>query len=75
MDHDRNTDPETGVRQDVVMDQDLKNGLASVLEFCAAGVKMGGEVGQRYLIEVARHIASGRGYPAPNPGPVTPPQE
>ena len=72
-DHSRNTDPETGVRQDTVLDQDLRNGLGSVLEFCAEGFRLSGnEEARQYLLRVSRDISSGRGHPAPNPGPVTP---
>ena len=82
---ERNVDPVTGVRQDVVVDQDLKNGLSSVLEFCAEGFRKiaehsdplaaarAAEEARAYLLQVSRDIASGRGHPAPNPGPVTPP--
>ena len=57
----------------IISEQDLKNGMSSVLEFCAEGVRLGGEKGRQYLLQVSRDIASGRGHPAPNPGPVTPP--
>ena len=68
-----NVDPVTGARQDIVTDQDLKNGLSSVLEFVAEGFnKHGDEEARDYLLQVARDITSGRGHPAPNPGPVTP---
>lgn len=70
-----NVDPATGARQDIVMDQDLKNGLSSVLEFVAEGFRLSGDGPAReYLLSVSRDVASGRGHPAPNPGPVTPPQ-
>lgn len=68
-----NMDPQTGERQDIVVDQDLKNGLSSVLEFAAEGVRRGDEDGRQYLLQVSRDLASGKGHPAPNPGPVTPP--
>ena len=61
-------------RQDIVVDQDLKNGLSSTLEFCAEAHRLAGnEKGRQYLLQVSRDITSGRGHPAPNPGPVTPP--
>ena len=70
-----NTDPKTGIRQDQVVDSDLKNGLSSVLEFAAEAHRLGGnEEGRQYLLHVSRDIASGLGHPAPNPGPVTPPK-
>ena len=60
-------------RQDIVVDQDLKNGLSSVLEFAAEGFRLSGqEDARQYLLQVSRDIASGVGHPAPNPGPVTP---
>ena len=60
-------------RQDIVVDQDLKNGLSSTLEFCAEAHRLAGnEKGRQYLLDVSRDITSGRGHPAPNPGPVTP---
>lgn len=69
----KNVDPDTGARQDWVDDQDLKNGLASVLEFCAEGFRIdGNQEARKYLLMVSRDIASGKGHPAPNSGPVTP---
>ena len=71
-----NVDPNTGERQDIVTDQDLKNGLSSVLEFVAESARISGHGEAReYLLQVSRDIASGRGHPAPNPGPVTPVEE
>ena len=71
-----NVDPVTGERQDIVTDQDLKNGLSSDLEFAAEAFRIAGEKGTNaardYLLQVARDITSGKGHPAPNPGPVTP---
>ena len=68
-----NVDPVTGTRQDIVTDQDLKNGLSSVLEFVAESARISGHMQARdYLLQVSRDITSGRGHPAPNPGPVTP---
>ena len=62
-------------RQDIVVDQDLKNGMSSVLEFCAEAHRLAGnEKGRQYLLQVSRDITSGVGHPAPNPGPVTPPR-
>ena len=70
-----NVDPETGQRQDIVVDQDLKNGMASILEFVAEAFRQAGRGRERaYLLGVARDIASGKGHPAPSPGPVTPPE-
>lgn len=70
-----NVDPETGVRQDLVSDQDLKNGMSSTLEFVAEAFRRTGREAERgYLLKVARDIASGKGHPAPSPGPVTPPE-
>lgn len=63
-------------RQDIVTDQDLKNGLGSVLEFMEEALRIVGEKGtdaaRKYLREVAGDIISGKGHPAPSPGPVTP---
>lgn len=71
--HDGNVDPTTGARQDVVFDQDLKNGMSSVLEFCAEAFRMNDpDKARDYLLQVSRDIASGKGHPAPNPGPVEP---
>lgn len=55
-----------------ISESDERNGIASTLEFAAEGVRRGGEDGRQYLLGVSRGIASGAGYPAPNPGPVTP---
>lgn len=82
-----NIDPVTGARQDIVTDQDLKNGLSSILEFCAEGfrkiaeadvpygVAKSAEESRDYLLQVSKDITSGKGHPAPNPGPVTPKEE
>ena len=71
--HDGDVDPVTGARQDIVFDQDLKNGLSSVLEFCAEAFRMNDPNAARdYLLQVSRDIASGKGHSAPNPGPVEP---
>ena len=63
-------------RQDVVLDQDLKNGLGSLLEFVAHAIEIAHvrspEEAKNYLKEVSRDIITGKGHPAPNPGPVTP---
>ena len=67
-----NVDPRTGMRQDVVSDQDLKNGLSGVLQFVAGAMRMNPRQGADYLDQVARDVASGKGHPAPVPGPVTP---
>lgn len=64
------------MRQDIVVDQDLRNGLGSVLEFVAHALELaeakGAKAGKDYLLRVAKDIITGRGHPAPNPGPVTP---
>ena len=68
-------DPATAQRQDIVTDQDLKNGLGSLLDFVAEAFRMAGrERERRYLLQVGRDIISGKGHTAPNPGPVTPPE-
>ena len=68
----QDVNPETG-QEYAVSDQDLKNGMASVLEFVAHGFEVSGDHdAKNYLMQVARNIASGRGQPAPSPGPVTP---
>lgn len=70
-----NVDPDTGIRQDQPTDQDLKNGMASVLEFVAEAFRRSGfEPERQYLLGVARDITDGKGHPAPNAGPVTPPR-
>lgn len=62
--------------QHIVRDQDLKNGLGSILEFVAEGIKRSFEqspdVGFKYLRKVAKHIIDGEGEALPVPGPVTP---
>ena len=76
-----NVDPVTGKRQDIVVDQDLKNGLGSLLEFVGEAFRVAGKNGantaacekaREYCISVGRDIISGKGRRAPNPGPVTP---
>lgn len=60
----------------LISEQDLKNGMSSVLEFCAEAHRLAGnEKGRDYLLQVSRDITSGKGHPAPNPGPVTPPRD
>ena len=60
-----------------VSDQDLKNGLGSLLEFVGYALELaeskGAAAGRRYLNKVAADIITGKGHRAPNPGPVTPP--
>ena len=63
-------------RQDIVTDQNLKNGMGSVLEFCGYAVELasvkGAQAARDYLKGVARDIITGRGRRAPNPAPVAP---
>ena len=62
-------------RQDVVVDQDLRNGLGSLLQFIGHAFEIGdGHRARVYLDAVARDIITGRGHPGPVPGPVTPPR-
>ena len=63
--------PETG-RPYAVSDQDLKNGLSSVLQYVAHAFAVPPGEAERYLTGVSRDIASGKGHQAPSPGPVTP---
>ena len=76
-----NVDPNTGLRQDIVSDQDLKNGLGSILEFVGEAFRVAGKNGanpqaceqaRAYCRSVAADIITGKGRRAPNPGPVTP---
>ena len=64
------------MRQDYVTDQDLKNGLGSLLEFVAEAIRLhetkGMEPARDYLLKVSKDIITGKGHRAPNPGPVTP---
>ena len=59
-----------------VSDQDLRNGLGDLLEYVGYALELaeakGAKAGRAYLKEVGADIISGRGHPAPNPGPVTP---
>ena len=64
-------------RQDYVTDQDLKNGLGSLLEFVGEAIRLahspgGPDAARAYLHNVSGDIITGKGHRAPNPGPVTP---
>ena len=63
-------------KENFVSDQDLRNGLGSLLQFVSEGFRLyrthGEDAAKNYLNEVAKDIISGKGHPAPSPGPVTP---
>ena len=64
-------------RQDIVTDQNLKNGMGSLLEYVSEAFRLnaakGPDAARAYLHEVAEDIITDKGRPAPeNTGPVTP---